>query len=149
MHGGDSRGLCGGGFAPCAAPSSDWRSGQALSRGYRVRATVRDETDPERCEWMWNLPAYKSGRLTIHAADLDNPGCFDEIFKGCNGVLHVSHVSDYADDDYVRATCEHIGARYDNDTITHELLVYLVVVLPQPLASHIGKPLSNQRSQGM
>lgn len=94
--------------AACAAPSSDWRSGQALSRGYRVRATVRDETDPERCEWMWNLPAYKSGRLTIHAADLDNPGCFDDIFKGCHGVLHVSHVSDYSDEDYVAATCEHI-----------------------------------------
>ena len=73
-----------------------------------MRATVRDETDPERCEWMWNLPAYKSGRLTIHAADLDNPGCFDEIFKGCHGVLHVSHVSDYSDEDYVAATCEHI-----------------------------------------
>ena len=34
-------------------------------------------------------PAYKSGRLTLHSADLDNPGCFDEIFKGCNGVLHL------------------------------------------------------------
>ena len=38
------------------------------------------------------------------------PGCFDEIFKGCHGVAHVSHVSDYDDQDYVRRTCDHIIA---------------------------------------
>lgn len=109
-----------------------WCVVELLKKGYRVRATVRDETDPARCQFLWNMvcvsmqarprvpllivcvstwcsqPAYTSGRLTLHSADLDNPGCFDDIFKGCNGVLHVSHVSDYANEDYVRDTCEHI-----------------------------------------
>ena len=51
---------------------------------------------------------YASGRLTLHAADLDQPGCFDDIFRGCDGVAHVSHVSTYDDPDYVRRTCDHI-----------------------------------------
>ena len=67
-------------------------------------------------------PAYKSGRLTLHSADLDNPGCFDEIFKGCNGVLHVSHVSDYSDDEYVRATCEHIVQSINNSGTVSRLI---------------------------
>ena len=56
------------------------------------------------------MPGYASGRLTLHSADLDQPGCFDEVFKGCHGVAHVSHVSDYDDQDYVRRTCDHIIA---------------------------------------
>jgi hypothetical protein len=39
---------------------------------------------------------------------LDEAGCFDEVFKGCQGVCHVSHVSDYEDQDYVRGVCEHV-----------------------------------------
>ena len=53
---------------------------------------------------------YSSGRLTLHAADLDEPGCFDHIFRGCDGVAHVSHVSTYDDPEYVRRTCDHIIA---------------------------------------
>ena len=49
-----------------------------------------------------------SGRLTLHSADLDQDGCFDEIFKGCNGVAHVSHVSDYTDHAYIKRVCDHI-----------------------------------------
>ena len=56
---------------------------ELLNKGYRVRATVRDTTDPERCQFLWDMPAYKSGRLTLWAADLDNEGCFDECFAGC------------------------------------------------------------------
>ncbi|NJN52036.1 MAG: hypothetical protein HC809_09940, partial [Gammaproteobacteria bacterium] len=41
-------------------------------------------------------------------ADLDNPGCFDDIFKGCHGVCHVSHVSTYDDHEYVQRVCDHI-----------------------------------------
>src|SRR6202012_4201772 len=44
------------------------------------------------------------------SADLDNPGCFDEVFKGCNGVAHISHVSGYNDPDYIQRTCDHIIA---------------------------------------
>ncbi len=79
-----------------------------LDKGYRVRACVRDENDPARTTFLKEMPGYASGRLTLHAADLDNAGSFDEIFKGCDGVCHVSHVSNYDDHDYVKMVCDHI-----------------------------------------
>jgi nucleoside-diphosphate-sugar epimerase len=33
-------------------------------------------------------PGHASGRLTLHACDLDAVGCFDAIFPGCHGVVH-------------------------------------------------------------
>lgn len=79
-----------------------------LDKGYRVRACVRDVDDAERTTFLKEMPGYASGRLTLHSADLDNAGCFDEIFAGCHGVCHVSHVSDYNDQDYVKMVCDHI-----------------------------------------
>ena len=81
-----------------------------LDKGYRVRACVRKVDDDARTGFLKALPAYASGRLTLHGADLDNPGCFDEIFKGCHGVAHISHVSGYTDIDYIQRTCDHIIA---------------------------------------
>ena len=79
-----------------------------LDKGYRVRACVRDANDPARTTFLKEMPGYASGRLTLHEADLDNAGSFDEIFKGCQGVCHVSHVSNYDDHDYVKMVCDHI-----------------------------------------
>ena len=79
-----------------------------LDKGYRVRACVRDAADDERVGFLKAMGGYASGRLTLHSADLDNDGCFDDVFKGCHGVAHVSHVSDYDDQDYVRRVCQHI-----------------------------------------
>jgi len=81
-----------------------------LDKGYRVRACVRDVDDGRKTNFLKDMPGFASGRLTLHAADLDQPGCFDEIFKGCHGVCHVSHVSDYDDQDYVQRVCDHIIA---------------------------------------
>ena len=81
-----------------------------LDKGYRVRACVRKVDDDARTCFLKALPAYASGRLTLHGADLDNPGCFDKIFKGCHGVAHISHVSGYTDIDYIQRTCDHIIA---------------------------------------
>ena len=81
-----------------------------LDKGYRVRACVRKVDDDARTGFLKALPAYASGRLTLHGADLDNPGCFDKIFKGCHGVAHISHVSGYTDIDYIQRTCDHIIA---------------------------------------
>ena len=81
-----------------------------LDKGYRVRACVRDPADDERCGFLKQMPGYASGRLTLHAADLDNDGCFDDVFAGCHGVAHVSHVSDYDDQAYVQRVCNHIIA---------------------------------------
>lgn len=53
-----------------------------LDKGYRVRACVRDIDDPDRTDFLRAMPGYASGRLSLHAADLDNAGCFDDIFRG-------------------------------------------------------------------
>ena len=85
-----------------------WAVRQLLDRGYRVRACVRKVDDPGRTDFLKAMPAYASGRLSLHEADLDIPGCFDVAFKGCHGVLHMSHVSDYVDQDYVRRVCDSV-----------------------------------------
>jgi nucleoside-diphosphate-sugar epimerase len=85
-----------------------WVVRRLLDRGYRVRACVRDAADAARTDFLRRMPGHASGRLTLHSADLDRPGCFDEVFRGCHGVAHVSHVSTYSDLDYVRRTCDHI-----------------------------------------
>ncbi|NKB98669.1 MAG: NAD-dependent epimerase/dehydratase family protein [Pseudomonadales bacterium] len=85
-----------------------WVVRELLDRGYRVRACVRDVNEDSKVGFLKNMGAYASGRLTLHSANLDDAGCFDEIFKGCHGVAHVSHVSDYDDHDYVRRVCDHI-----------------------------------------
>ncbi len=79
-----------------------------LDEGYRVRACVRDKDDPEKTTFLRQMPGYASGRLTLHSANLDEDGCFDEIFAGCHGVAHLSHVSDYNDHEYVARVCNHI-----------------------------------------
>jgi nucleoside-diphosphate-sugar epimerase len=84
-----------------------------LERGYRVRACVRDVDDESRVAFLRSMNAYASGRLTLHAADLDEPGCFDAVFPGCDAVAHVSHVSSYDDPEYVQRTCDHIVASVD------------------------------------
>ncbi len=60
-----------------------------LEKGYRVRACVRDANDEKKTGFLKAMPGYTSGRLTLHSADLDEAGCFDEIFKGCHGVAHL------------------------------------------------------------
>ncbi len=87
-----------------------WVVRQLLDKGYRVRACVRKIDDPQRTDFLKAMPGYTSGRLSLHAADLDVPGCFDEVFKGCHGVLHMSHVSNYVDQDYVKRVCDHVIA---------------------------------------
>jgi bifunctional dihydroflavonol 4-reductase/flavanone 4-reductase len=85
-----------------------WTVKLLLDNGYRVRACVRNVDDEARTGFLKAMPGYASGRLTLHAADLDNPGCLDEVLPGCHGLAHIAHVSDYADQDYVARTCAHI-----------------------------------------
>ena len=81
-----------------------------LDKGYRVRACVRNAEDLARTGFLRAMPGFASGRLTLHSADLDQDGAFDEIFKGCHGVAHISHVSNYDDAGYVQRVCDHIIA---------------------------------------
>lgn len=85
-----------------------WIVKRLLDKGYRVRACVRDVGDENKTAFLKALPGYAGKRLTLHSADLDNAGCFDHIFKGCDGVVHVSHVSGYNDEDYMKGVCDHI-----------------------------------------
>ncbi len=85
-----------------------WVVRQLLDKGYRVRACVRDESDATKTSFLKAMPGYVSGRLTLHSADLNKAGCFDDIFKGCSGVAHISHINDYGNSDYVKMVCDHI-----------------------------------------
>src|SRR4051794_31206774 len=94
-----------------------------LDRGYRVRACVRNASDDRRVGFLKAMNPYASGRLTLHEADLDQPGCFDDVFRGADGVLHVSHVSTYDDPDYVRKTCDHITDSVDSSGSVRRVIV--------------------------
>ena len=92
-----------------------WLVRKLLGCGYRVRASARDVDDGTKTDFLKAMPGYISGRLTLHAADLNSAGCFDDIFKGCHGVAHVSHIDaagsergGYGDDDYVKMVNDHI-----------------------------------------
>ncbi len=94
-----------------------------LDKGYRVRACVRDANDGTKTDFLRAMPGYSSGRLSIHSANLDDDGCFDDIFKGCNGVCHVSHVSTYDDHDYVRRVCDHIIGSVNKSGTVNRVIV--------------------------
>ena len=53
-----------------------WVVKRLLDKGSRVRACVRDVNDEEKTGFLKSMPGHASGRLTLHAADLDTPGCF-------------------------------------------------------------------------
>jgi dihydroflavonol-4-reductase len=100
-----------------------WVVRRLLDRGYRVRACVRNVDDPARTAFLEDMPGYASGRLTLHAADLDTSGCFDDVFKGCHGVCHVSHVSTYNDHEYVKRVCDHVIASVESSGSVSRVIV--------------------------
>jgi nucleoside-diphosphate-sugar epimerase len=100
-----------------------WVVRDLLDKGYRVRACVRSVDDAARTDFLKAMPGYASGRLKLYAADLDLPGCFDEAFKGCHGVLHLSHVSDYNDQDYVKGVCDHVIQSVNNSGTVNRVVI--------------------------
>jgi len=100
-----------------------WVVATLLERGYRVRACVRDADDDAKVGFLKRMGGFASGRLTLHSADLDEIGCFDDVFAGCDGVAHVSHVSTYDDPDYVRRTCDHVVASVERSTTVRRVVV--------------------------
>ena len=80
---------------------------------------MRDESDAIKTGFLKAMPGYVSGRLTLHSADLNNAGCFDDIFKGCHGVAHVSHVNEYGNAAYITMVCDHIiKSVNESDSVT-------------------------------
>jgi len=121
-----------------------WVVRRLLDKGYRVRACVRDADDDSKTAFLKAMPGYASGRLTLHAADLDEDGCFDEIFRGAHGVAHVSHVSDYDDAEYVQRVCNHIIASINGaETVTRVVVTSSIaaVMSEVDLQEYVRRPV--------
>ena len=117
-----------------------------LDKGYRVRACVRDG-DEGKTAFLKAMPGHASGRLTLHSANLDDAGCFDSIFEGCHGIAHVSHVSNYNDQDYVARVCAHvIGSIEKSRTVSRVVVTSSVaaVISEMDLAEIVRRPLFNE-----
>lgn len=118
-----------------------------LDGGYRVRACVRDAGDETKCGFLRAMPGYASGRLTLHSANLDEAGCFDTIFAGCHGVAHLSHVSNYDDQNYVKRTCDHIIASVDrSDSVTRVIVTSSIaaVISEADLQEFVKRPVLDE-----
>lgn len=66
--------------------------GTLLSRGYRVRGSVRDPSDTKKTAHLGKLAAQAGAAdaLELVAADLEHPGAFDDAVRGCPWVCHVA-----------------------------------------------------------
>jgi nucleoside-diphosphate-sugar epimerase len=65
---------------------ASWLVKTLLERGYHVKGTVRN---PEKAKFLMELPG-ASESLELVAADLLEPGSFDSILQGCDGVFHTA-----------------------------------------------------------
>lgn len=63
-----------------------WIVKEALDAGYTVRGTVRDPDDPAKTHHLRELPGAE--RLTLHRADLLEPGAFHPVVAGADAVIH-------------------------------------------------------------
>ncbi len=61
---------------------------ELLSRGYDVRATVRNGDDHEKIGHLLSLASESKGQLEIIEADLTNLGAFDSAIESCEWVCH-------------------------------------------------------------
>jgi len=121
-----------------------WVVKQLLDKGYRVRACVRDVNDEEKTGFLKSMPGHASGRLTLHTADLDTPGCFDDVFRGCHGVAHLSHVSTYDDEDYVKRVCDHIIESVNRSDSVNRVVVtssIAAVISEQDMQELVRRPV--------
>ena len=121
-----------------------WVVRQLLDEGYRVRACVRDTNDEDKAGFLKAMPGYASGRLTLHSANLDEAGCLDDIFKGCHGVAHLSHVSTYDDLDYVKKVCDHvINSVNQSETVNRVIVTSSIaaVISEQDIQELVRRPV--------
>lgn len=121
-----------------------WIVRTLLDKGYRVRACVRDVDDATKTGFLKAMPGYITGRLTLHSANLNHPGCFDDIFKGCHGVNHVSHIGKYGDQDYVKMVCDHITESINNSGSVSRLIVtssIAAVVSERNFSEMVNRPV--------
>ncbi|XP_019090428.1 PREDICTED: cinnamoyl-CoA reductase 1-like isoform X2 [Camelina sativa] len=68
---------------------ASWLVHFLLSRGYTVKASVRDPSDPKKTQHLVSLEGAKE-RLHLYEADLLVEGSFDSAIDGCQGVFHTA-----------------------------------------------------------
>lgn len=68
---------------------ASWIVKLLLSRGYTVKASVRDPNDPKKTEHLRALNGAQE-RLQLFKANLLEEGSFDSIVEGCEGVFHTA-----------------------------------------------------------
>lgn len=69
---------------------ASWVVRYLLEDGYTVRATVRDPKKPKGLEHLHALAEAHPGRLTLHRAELLEPGSYLEAMAGCELVIHTA-----------------------------------------------------------
>ncbi|OBI05692.1 diaminohydroxyphosphoribosylaminopyrimidine deaminase [Mycolicibacter heraklionensis] len=69
---------------------ASWIVRYLLEDGHVVRATVRDPDKPQGLEHLHALAARHPGQLSLHRADLLDPGSFTEAMQGCQLVMHTA-----------------------------------------------------------
>lgn len=69
---------------------ASWIVRYLLEDGRRVRATVRNPDKPKGLEHLHALDRQHPGQLTLHRADLLEPGSFGAAIDGCELVIHTA-----------------------------------------------------------
>lgn len=69
---------------------ASWIVRYLLEAGHTVRATVRDPDKVKGLEHLHALAEDHPGRLSLHRADLLEPGNFTEALSGCELVMHTA-----------------------------------------------------------
>ncbi|KAJ3669246.1 hypothetical protein LUZ60_011196 [Juncus effusus] len=85
--------MSGSGKLVCVTGASgyiaSWIVKLLLQRGYTVRASVRDPSDPKKTEHLRALDG-ASERLHLFRANLLDEGSFDTVIEGCEAVFHTA-----------------------------------------------------------
>ncbi|EEF44585.1 phenylacetaldehyde reductase [Ricinus communis] len=84
--GGEGKAVCVTGGSGYIA---SWLIKNLLRKGYTVKATVRDPSDPKKTNHLLALDGAK-GRLHLIKANLLEEGSFDSVVDGCDGVFHTA-----------------------------------------------------------
>ncbi|XP_073129256.1 phenylacetaldehyde reductase-like [Henckelia pumila] len=85
--------MSGAGKVVCVTGASgyiaSWLVKLLLQRGYTVKATVRNLSDPNKVAHLKELEGAEE-RLHLFEANLIEDGSFDSVVRGCEGVFHTA-----------------------------------------------------------
>lgn len=76
---------------------------ECLARGYTVRGSMRNSSDPAKAPYLLALPG-AAERLTLFDDDMADPGSFDGSMQGCDAVFIASLIPTYFGPSGVKAT---------------------------------------------